>query len=196
MFEIEEHLDAIAILCAVIFYSFRQIYGWLMKKKKPTIDDNMVIDSKIYPILWSVINHYRATRVFIFQFHNGQHFYTGQSIQRMTVSHEVTARGIQKLRPTHDNILVPEWFQREMMDIKADGIKWVSVNTALSTDPIHEWLQIYSIKSSCMIRLINKSGETVAVLGIHWNFASPVNDIEESEIFEERKRLETIFNEI
>lgn len=196
MFEIEEHLDAIAILSAVVFYVFRQAYTWVMKKKKPTIDDNMVIDSKIYPILWSIISHYRATRVFVLQFHNGQHFYTGQSIQRMTVSHEVTARGIQKLRPTHDNILVPEWFQREMMDIRIDGIKWVNSDRVLSNDPIHEWLQIYTIKSSCMIRLINKNGETVAILGIHWNFQEPVNGVEEGEIYEERKKLETIFNEI
>ena len=47
-----------------------------------------------------------ADRAFIFQFHNGGEFYTGKSMQKMSLSYEVVDKGIARILPARQQLPV------------------------------------------------------------------------------------------
>src|SRR5687768_684605 len=94
----------VAVLVGAMLYGFFQK---VFKKKYPTIDSDVKFSLPIYIILNDLLLYILATRSFIKQFHNGNEFYSGQKIQRLTISHEKCRPGVAPLKPYHDGILVP-----------------------------------------------------------------------------------------
>lgn len=74
---------------------FRDVFDWFTKRKK-TIKDDIASAVKVDVILKSLLEDLKADRATVFQFHNGEHFYTGNSIDKMTATHENALRGISR----------------------------------------------------------------------------------------------------
>ena len=79
-----------AVLVAV-----ERFFYWFRKKKMSVVSD-ILVSEKIYLILKRLIDDTGADRISIFQFHNGNYFYTGNSIEKMTNTHEVALQGISR----------------------------------------------------------------------------------------------------
>jgi hypoxanthine-guanine phosphoribosyltransferase len=183
-----------------------ELRKWKVTRKKKRyhgLDKNLAIDGEIYEILWSLLVKYRAMRVFIVQFHNGSSYYTGQSIQRMTVSHEVTFPGqlISKVKINNDNILISEMDHRILTDIKKGDQYCVrdvdAIRDGMYTEAIADWMDVYSAKSMYNIRIIDKkTQETVATLNLHFDSKDPLEDFEVGELMETKKRIEAIFDRL
>jgi hypothetical protein len=71
----------------------KEVFLWLTRKRK-TIKDSIEIGNKIDRILEDLRNETGADRAYVFQFHNGSYFYTGNSIDKMTNTHEKVGKGI------------------------------------------------------------------------------------------------------
>jgi len=170
------------------------------KQKQHTLDHNAVIDGRIYPILWELCLQFSALRVYLTQFHNGTNFYTGQSIQRQTVSHEVAkSRSISKVKENHDGVLISEMNHRIIMSIREYGYYLVeSVSDVKGSFPdLYDWMKVYEVESLLYVRLIDtKTRETVATLNFHFDKNNPVTDEQIDEILEMKKRLESIFDRL
>lgn len=77
--------------------------NWLLKKyernkdsangaaaKSPIIDE-INVDDKIYKKLWQALARFNADRVMVYQYHNGEKYFSGRHIKKYTATHEVVA---------------------------------------------------------------------------------------------------------
>jgi len=58
--------------------------------KSPIIEE-IDIDDKIYKKLWQALARFNADRVMVYQYHNGDQYFSGRHIKKFTVTHEVVA---------------------------------------------------------------------------------------------------------
>ena len=61
--------------------------------KSPIIEE-IALDDKIYKRLWQAMARFNADRVMVFQYHNGEHYFSGRHIKKFTVTHEVVAYNV------------------------------------------------------------------------------------------------------
>lgn len=71
----------------------KEVFLWLTRRRK-TIKDSIEIGNKIDQILDNLMEETGADRAYVFQFHNGSYFYTGNSIDKMTNTHEKVGKGV------------------------------------------------------------------------------------------------------
>ena len=76
------------------------------KEKECVIKDALDKDKELLENLEELREEYSADRLTIFQFHNGGDFYTGKSMQKMSLTYESAENGIQRLMPNRQNIPV------------------------------------------------------------------------------------------
>lgn len=90
---------------AVIWYR-----NYLHKKNKDMevckVQKNITQDKEIIDTLEELRIRHSADRLTVFQFHNGGDYYTGKSIQKISMSYEVVGKGIQRIIEGAQNIPV------------------------------------------------------------------------------------------
>lgn len=109
-----EHLEIITpIITAVITAITTLLAVWyrnhLLRKekdKKCTITDALNKDKELLENLEEIRVENSADRLTIFQFHNGGDFYTGKSMQKLSLTYETADKGIQRLMPNRQDIPV------------------------------------------------------------------------------------------
>src|SRR3989304_4502904 len=72
---------------------FFDLFKFLRKKKK-TLKETIEIGNKVDSVLEQLLEDTSADRAYVFQFHNGDYFYSGLSIDKMTNTHEKVSQGI------------------------------------------------------------------------------------------------------
>jgi len=200
--EIGSLIETTSVVLGIIVYVWNR---WKDKrrlngvKKSKSLDVTMEINAEIYPVLWELLSTFSAMRVYIVQFHNGSNFYTGQSIQRMTISHEVVrnSRSVRKLNPFYDNVLLSSMDHEMLMDMKKGGYFVCTDRSAIKQDEIADWLELYGVSSAYHFLINDKNtGEIVATLNIHWDRTDPILPIDVIDIQETKKRIESIFDKL
>jgi hypothetical protein len=73
----------------------RSLVNWFYKRKK-TLREDLDASTKIIYILDKLIDDSNADRSTVYQFHNGDYFYTGHSIDKMSCTHEQVEPGISR----------------------------------------------------------------------------------------------------
>jgi hypothetical protein len=182
------------------YFEYRKKKEVEHKQKQHTLDRNTEIDGLIYPILWELCMQFACMRVYLQQFHNGTKFYTGQSIQRKTVSHEVVGhRSIVKVKQNHDGVLISEMMHKILMELRLNGYYMVrkTDEVKLAFPDLYDWMNVYEVSSLLYVRLVDsKTRETVATLNFHFNHDNPLTDADLDEILQTKKRLESIFDKL
>lgn len=206
MMNLEFSVETIAVFFTAITYLFNELRKEILRrraKKKPSsLAKNLEIDSEIYPVLWHLMLRYKCIRAYITQFHNGDNFYTGQSIQRETVSHEVVADStVTKIKPFRDNVLITYMDHKILVEIKEHsqfsfGLKWHAQIDENFYHMLKDWTDLYSVRSLLYLPIKNRQGNIVAILNMHWNFSEAINRKHGLEIQEQVTLLETVFNRI
>ena len=166
--------SSVGVLAGAALYGFiKGIYNKLFKKH-PTIDTDVKFSAPIYDILTEILFQLPATRAFIKQFHNGSQYYSGQKIQRLSVSHEKCRPDVHPLKMYHDNVQVPTEIHDMVSTMDEDRKDWFW--TADHPD-LHEkfpeldvWQKTYGSKATLYVRLFDrKTGDTLGLLGITFN---------------------------
>jgi hypothetical protein len=170
------------------------------KKKHPTIDSDVKFSLPIYIILNDVLLFVLATRSFIKQFHNGNEFYSGQKIQRLTISHEKCRPGVTPLKPYHDGILVPSEVHMiiDTMNREHKDYFWIgNRDEAKNTPELYEWMKSYDVVALLYFRLIDKKTEgTIGLLGFTFNHRFRIDETDIIEIRKRKKEIETEFGKL
>ena len=97
-----EHLTLIivALITGLISPLTLQLMQYLMRrkneKKKHTLNQNEAIkkDELVTSKLKTLMEKYTCDRVWVAEFHNGGHTYSGKSFQRFSTTYEVVGHGI------------------------------------------------------------------------------------------------------
>lgn len=202
----KEYWDNFLFIATALAFLFNEVRKYLAVRKKKRyhgLDKNLAIDGELYDIIWKILIKYKALRVYIVQFHNGSSYYTGQSIQRMTVSHEVVdpQSNPTRIKLYNDNILISEMDHRILTDIKKGDYYHVSDSDNLRTNiynkAIAEWMDVYGVRSMYNFRIIDKkTQETVATLNIHFTQTNPLENLQVGELGQTKKLVEAIFDRL
>ena len=81
--------------------------NYLSKKSKSEdckIHKQICSDQELLDSLEEIRERFNADRLTILQFHNGGNYYTGKSIQKMSMSYEVASPGIQRMQDHCQNM--------------------------------------------------------------------------------------------
>lgn len=190
---------AVGVLVGAALYGF---FSKIFKKKHATISTDVKFSIPIYDLLVELLLKYPATRTFIYQFHNGSEFYSGQKIQRLSISHEKCRPGVTPLKYYHDNIQVPTEVHeiiREMDDKHMDWYFCDDVNKMKGLYPdLYRWMKGHDTTSVLYFRLIDKkTREPIGLLGITFNHRFRLDEeLDILDILKKKKEIETEFMKV
>jgi hypothetical protein len=150
-----------------ILYSFQDtISSYLEKDPIPT---QVKTSTNVNKELVDILNDFEASRVYVFQFHNGITFYTGQHAQRFSCTYEVVNEGVSREAENLQDLQVSlfSWWINEVL---SGRMTYYDVNDV--TDYTSRvTLEQQGVKSIICRPLIHK-GKIVGILGIDfvgWN---------------------------
>jgi hypothetical protein len=104
---------------------------------------------------------------------------------------------VQKIKPTHDNVLINEMNHRILMYLQKSNTFLSTTENIPRDSELYEWMKVYDIGTLLQVRIIDGSRkETVAVLSLHWHETKQLTDINLYEIQELNKKFEKIFDEL
>jgi hypothetical protein len=171
-----------AILGPIIVTYYKEILIHKLKSKNPVVDSlkfNNLIDNQ----LDNIQKEFDASRVWIFQFHNGGNFYpTGTSIQKFSIFYEKCFSNVKSTRDIFSNIPV-SLFAKPFMHLYENNEILIS---NYKHDP-HHGLEIFAdvldTKSSYLFSLNSINDEFLGVLGIEYcDKAKKLNESQLSEL--------------
>jgi hypothetical protein len=140
---------------------------WLKKKTLNSIlNDNLLLKQ----LMTEIRSYYDADRVQLYQFHNGDHYVSGASIQKLSLTHFVTARGVSVpigAETTHQNI--PIGYVTQTSD---DILKnpWIFYGRdSLGGDSYFKGLLRYSGVDAALLRgVFNCKHDMIGILVVSW----------------------------
>ena len=142
-------------------YAFQDVI--VKQLEKDPIPTQVQASTNINKQLGEVMVQSRASRVYVFQFHNGITFYTGQHAQRFSCTYEMVAEGISREAENLQNLQVSlfSWWINEVLSGRMTyyNIEDMADYTSRIT------LQQQGIKSIICRPLIHK-GKVVGIVGM------------------------------
>lgn len=199
--DLKEWADVGLVITAIIYGVVQAIRKRKQKTEKvhSNIEGDVKFSIPIYDIITNILFDYPATRAFIKQFHNGNKFYSGQHIQRLTISHEKVKPGVKPLRPYHDGILVSPEVHDIIKEMDRNHRDWYFCSDIEKAQPdLFRWMQSHDSRAILYFRLYDKkTEETIGLLGLTFNHKFKLDEISDVlDITKRKKELETEFNKL
>jgi len=102
--------------------------------KSPIIEE-IDVDDRIYKKLWQALARYNADRVMVYQYHNGEQYFSGRHIKKFTVTHEVIAFNVlsnmelyqSKIMSGEDHVFVRHLIENSFVYIQDISVEEVFV---------------------------------------------------------------------
>lgn len=164
----------------LIFFIERVVTYFKVKKKKLSsgakgFEKNWLLNEALYPLLYDLMMEHNSVRAFIVQFHNGEQFYSGQSIQKMTCSHEVKRPGVKGVKSAIIAVPVDDEVHRIVMDIRKD--EYFTIENVDNEEDIdlRERLTYLGVKCKYCFGIHDQEGRITGILYLHFNHLSPIH---------------------
>lgn len=162
---------------------------WAHKKFNKTAGAKLVetIDQAnlLYPLLWEVLTQFHAKRICIFEFHNGGKYYSGKSIQRVTMSYEVAAYELRRISREFQGTVMSDAFHIGIKELIETGLVYYPNVDILPEMGTKSMLQYYGSKGIVGVLYKNKQGDPIACLTVCFDSVNPLT-IPELEILKTR----------
>lgn len=164
----------LALLAGVFVYGFvKTLIKNFFQPKHPTIVSDIKFSLPIYDTLASLLHIIQITRSFVMQFHNGSEYYSGQKIQRLTMSHEKCLPDIHSMKTDHDGILIPGYIHGILDDMEKRRDDWFSCNIKEIKEDYPDLYQVmreYGIVTMLFFKLTDKqNGAPLGIMGLTFN---------------------------
>lgn len=159
-------------------YSFLR---WLDAKRKsmaPQLVESVARDKRTEELCARLGERIGAIRVYVSEFHNGQHYNSGHSIDKKTRTIEWDADGVQNMQKYYENVLCST-ITDEMELILSDGPSFTLVSN-LKQGAFKSMCQRDNAKSIMRIGIYNKDGKLDAMLGADFETVTPPSNLSES----------------
>lgn len=150
---------------------------WMHKRKNDPANLAITNDfnEKIYPELWKPLWTYRAVRICIIQFHNGEHYYSGAHIQKVSCSHEVSPE-MEQIKLQVQNLIMPTWVDAVVTILRKEGQYYIEDVTAEHENiPVCDQMKSWGVKAVLFLPIRDKRGNIIAVKMIQFNYGRPLN---------------------
>ena len=138
-----------------------------LDRRSSEIINVLKLEEKISTKLESIKNRINADRVYIFEFHNGGHTYTGKGIQKLSETYEVTNKGVS-VESVNTQNLPTSLFSSLLLSISREGhfyIKDVKMNDS-QAPTFREFISNRGVKSFVGFAIKNIENNLVGILGV------------------------------
>ncbi len=158
----------IEIICALIggvFTIFGVYISTKLRQRKDPLPFDLDRNDNINTALSYTLEKLGADRCYVHQFHNGDHYYSGNSQQKFSCTYEIVEEGISCEAPSSQNHRVSNYnyFIKDL--VKNDGFCYGKVND-IEDSTLKDKLKKQGVESiGCVpIKLLN--GRIIGVLGV------------------------------
>jgi hypothetical protein len=145
-----------------IFIAIKELVVWGYKKKK-TLKEDLEASEKISLLLNKLIEDHSSDRALIFQFHNGEYFYTGHSIDKMSNTHECVSKGVSREQIYSSNIFTSP-YRNMMRDLLNNNIVVYTNTDDIEDFNTRVFFSERGAKSVVMTLMRDKSDRPVGIL--------------------------------
>jgi len=189
IYEVVGAVSAVSIAAGTYYFKerikrfFRKKDAFLTEQVKDPIIEAINNDKIINEMLHSILNEFSADRTYLLQFHNGGKFYTGNSIQKLSCSHEVVNEGVKAKQHELQNVLIssiPYYLDRVI-----NNEALFKVAEEIESYSLKALCEIHGIKSMIGIPIYNENN-LIGIFGMEWvkNYADEFCETMDKNIYE------------
>lgn len=178
-------MDNIALIIASIVSSLGTIFGiWLKNKmeykKKECLETIAKSGLNVYQALDFIINETNADRAYVFEFHNGEKFFSGRGQQKFSCTYETVRPGVsaeclasQSHRISNFNKYIKSLItEGESFSLNVESVEDTSFASILKSKGVEAFYNV-------PIKTLN--GKVIGILGIDY-----INNIDDFKLKEEK----------
>lgn len=182
------------ILLAFYFFNEQQKKKRIKKlsSKPEDLLSSLEKESKIYPILWEMMVSFRAMRIYIIQFHNGDKYYSGQSIQRYSMTHEIHDPAIGSIKKSYTAISMDVEMNSMVQLVIKDTILGINDVNKMMESEGKDILMFSGVKSVYMYLIRNKKFQPIGLLYLTFPITNGLHEQAVSSIRLKVNELENI----
>jgi len=157
---------------AILVASFIKNFKDRNKDKETDYGDPQVmlrvtaLDERIHEYLTQLRLQTGAARVFVLRFHNGDVYFDGESIQKVSVSYESFGGGIESIRPSHNGVEVSSI--SAMLDLMIKKAMLFNVAKDLPDTYSKSLLETLNIHTFAAVALYKNKQKILGCLMVHW----------------------------
>jgi hypothetical protein len=154
---------------------------YLYEKKQDIVSDHRSHEN-VYASLQKILKEFGADRVYIYEFHNGEHFFSGQPQKKFSCSYEWTGEGVSSESNRSQNYRVTN-FHKYISHMISDG-EFFREDTELIKDfSFRALMQEKGVQSIYNIALKSASGKNIGFIGVDYvKSKKNLNDAEKREL--------------
>lgn len=165
---------------------------WLrhyLYEKKQDVSSNNRSHENIYANLQKIVDEFGADRAYIYEFHNGERFFSGQPQKKFSCTYEWTGEGISAESNRSQNYRVTN-FHRYINTLISDG-KFFRTNVESIRDfSFRALLQDKGVKSLYNVPICSMNGRHIGFLGIDYvKEKTPLNDELQKELIAKAREI-------
>lgn len=164
--DIKDAIELIFIILMGLTEFIKQVKSWFKKKKyskNNNIKNVVDFDVKIYEKLVECRVNYRADRCSFFQFHNGEIYFSNNSILKLSLTHETTSEGTTEIRKIFQNSLVSK-YPKFMKKLLLEDVISYNISDEITDDELSNELQYHGIDTFYYVKVLNKQKEIIGFL--------------------------------
>lgn len=124
------------------------------------------IDSKIHDHLTVLCDKAECARSVVFQFHNGDHFFSDSPLLRMSMTHESCVGGIANVKSEYSNIVVS--LMAGVLDQMWDNTPLISSVDKLQDGYAKTMLKTLNVTLIACVPIKQNSHKIIGCLQLHW----------------------------
>lgn len=149
-------------------FALTKIKDYMNKKMRFMSTTALNRNVRIKDLLQEIRVHFDADRVKLYQFHNGDYYVTGESVQKMSLSHYVVKRGVEGPEAKHQGIPVSYVSAILAEMVAADGVL-VKPVADMDPDCFLQSLMIQGgVQTTVMGGVNGQHGHLIGVIIVGW----------------------------
>lgn len=157
----------VAAIISAITTLFAVWFRHHLYEKKQDIVANHRSHENIYVSLQKMLKQFSADRVYIYEFHNGEHFFSGQPQKKFSCSYEWTAEGVSSESNRSQNYRVTN-FHKYINHMISDGEFFREDVDQIKDFSFRALLQEKGVKSLYNVALKSANGKNIGFVGIDY----------------------------
>lgn len=179
---IEDILNGLFGVVIVFGYLSKKFSDWLKNRKKRTNSKIEVSSNKLKHIQEKLTEcriEFDASRITITQFHNGDYYYSTNSILKMSVTHESTDPSTSKIFDQYQNLLANKFHKFLTNLVNSDFVYYKNVNLEQTDheDDMLLDLQVNNNVTFIASKLLSKEGNIIGFITMSFVYEKEELDI-------------------
>ncbi len=136
-------------------------------KKRNTVESSTVSGVNIYEALGYIQSQSQCSRAYVFEFHNGEHFFSGRGQQKFSCTYEFVKAGVSAEALNSQNHRISNFNQYIHELVKSGGFKYLDI-TKIEDNPFKEMLKSKGVTSIYNVPIKTLNGKIIGILGIEY----------------------------